>query len=422
MAPGIRPEDVIVPVDRAEIRVHIPALADELDAGDVVLLVRIFQRSIEGDRVALDLLDPRHLEVLRIVHAHAELRVDVELGRVLHRNAACAGFAVRRHHRVAREGHTLVRLRIFQHGEGPQRHVVRESDRRTVRRTRVELEEVRMEVDLVRPSRPRIVRDFVLEDHVDAIMHVAANHQGNLLLGILADFFFLFVQHVDHADRVHDRGGLRRRRLESDRQRDRVDREELPRSILRTEAPGPLLARLRLFCASGPVFANPEGLQPGRPAVIRRERRPLPEVRTQPGKRQLAGLRIESDRRTLVRRRRHIVRPLVRRFRFVEGLRAVPLPVHDRRIVGLGLLHLILGLAGQALRRQHVFDPILDRHLDRIGLPIRLVLRDFVLLAPVPIDRRADQLVRADGGLDLALPVRQFDQRLHHVGLEARSL
>jgi hypothetical protein len=40
---------------------------------------------------------------------------------------------------------------------------------------------VRMKIDLVCPSRPRIVRNFVFENDVDTIVHVSANDQRKLL-------------------------------------------------------------------------------------------------------------------------------------------------------------------------------------------------------------------------------------------------
>ena len=42
MAPCIGAEDVIVPVHRAEIGIDVPALANKLDAGDIVLLMACF--------------------------------------------------------------------------------------------------------------------------------------------------------------------------------------------------------------------------------------------------------------------------------------------------------------------------------------------------------------------------------------------
>ena len=217
-----------------------------------------------------------------------------------------------------------------------------------------------MKIDLVRPSRPRIVRYFVLENDVDTIVHVSANDQRKLLFGILANFGLFLVQHKNHSDRVDNRGGFRRRRLEGNRQRNGMNRVELARRIFRTQTPRPLLARLGLLRASRSIFAYTERFQPRCSTMIRREGRPLPKMWTQPGEREFPGLRIERNCRTLQRGRRLVVRPLVWRLRLVERLRAVPLPIHHRRVMRLGLLHLIFRLARQPLRRQHVLDPILD--------------------------------------------------------------
>ena len=86
------------------------------------------------------------------------------------------------------------------------------------------------------------------------------------------------------------------------------------------------------------------------------------------------------------------------------------------------LLGLVLRLSWQTLRRHHVFNPVLDGNLDRIGFPIGFVLGNLVLLAAVPINHGPDELVRVDRRLDLALAIRQFHQRTHHVGLGALDL
>ena len=112
----------------------------------------------------------------------------------------------------------------------------------------------------------------------------------------------------------------------------------------------------------------------------------------------------------------------MRRLRLVQRQSPFPLPVHHRRVVSLRLLDLIFRLARQALRRHHVFDPVLDRNLDRVGFPIGLVLGDLVLLAAEPIDGPPHQLVRGDRRIHQALPVRQLHQRTHDVRLAPLNL
>ena len=159
-----------------------------------------------------------------------------------------------------------------------------------------------MKVDLVRPPGPRIVRNFIFEDDVHTIVDVTANDQRYLLLWVAANFCFLFVQHIEHGDRIDECRRLCRCRLQGHRQGDRMDRKELPRSILRAQAPRTLRTGLRWFSVPCPVLANTERLQPGSPTMVRGKRRTLSEVRTQPRERQLAGLRIKRDRRPLQRR------------------------------------------------------------------------------------------------------------------------
>ena len=74
-----------------------------------------------------------------------------------------------------------------------------------------------MEVDLVGPASPRIVRDLILKDHIDTIIYVAADHQRHLLLWIAANFSFFLMQHIEHGDRIDERSRLCRRRLQCHR-------------------------------------------------------------------------------------------------------------------------------------------------------------------------------------------------------------
>src|SRR6185295_18873808 len=109
-------------------------------------------------------------------------------------------------------------------------------------------------------------------------------------------------------DGIHDRGGFCGCRLQGNRQRNGMDREELARRIFRTEAPGPLLARLGLLRAPGAVLSYTERFQPWRAAMIRGKGRPLPEMRAEPRKREFACSRIKCNGRTFQRSRRLIVR------------------------------------------------------------------------------------------------------------------
>ena len=112
----------------------------------------------------------------------------------------------------------------------------------------------------------------------------------------------------------------------------------------------------------------------------------------------------------------------MRGLRLIKRQWAVPFPIHYRRIVRLRLLGLIFRFAGQTLRGQHVFYPVLDGHLHRAGLPIGLVFRDLVLFPSIPIHHRAHEFVGGHSRLDLALPVRQFNQGFHHVRLRTGRL
>ena len=131
-----------------------------------------------------------------------------------------------------------------------------------------------------------------------------------------------------------------RRRLERDRQGDGVVVKNFRGAFSGHKTPRTLLTRLGRLSISCPIVPHVERFQPWRTAVIRRKGWPLPEMRTQPGERQLARLRIKRDRQALQRSRRHIVGPLVWSLRLIERQCPFPLPIHDRWIVRLGLLEL----------------------------------------------------------------------------------
>ena len=158
---------------------------------------------------------------------------------------------------------------------------------------------MRVKVDLVRPTGPRIVWNFIFEDDVHAIIDVTANDQRHLLLWIAPNLCLLFMQHIDHADRINQRRRICCGWFQRDGQRDGVSREEFPRSILRTQTPWTLFTGFRWLSALGTILSHMERLQPRSPTMVRGKGRTLSEVRTQPGKRQLAGLRIKCDRRPL---------------------------------------------------------------------------------------------------------------------------
>src|SRR5262245_51318098 len=202
------------------------------------------------------------------------------------------------------------------------------------------------------------------------------------------------MQHVKQSSRIHNRRCLGRRLLERDRQRDRVYIEKLLRRPFWTEAPWPLLARLRRFGGVAAVVAPMDRLQPWCSAVARRERHAPAQVWPQPRPGNLAGLRIEENLLPFARRRRFIVHPLIRRLKLAHGLLPVPDPVVDSRVVGQRLLFFGTLFAWLALRREHHLHPILDGDLDRVGFPIGLVLGDLILLTAVPIHCGTDELVR----------------------------
>ena len=217
VAPGIGAEHVVVPVDRSEVGIHIPALADELHAGDVAFLMTVLQGPIESNGLAVDALDARDLKILGIVHADAQFGIRMELGCVSQDDTVPARLDLGGQDSIAGQRHALGRFGVRQHREGPQGHVVGEPDRGAVRRARVELEEVRMQVDLVRPACPLVVWNLVLIDDIHAVIHIPADHQRNLLRRILPNLFLLLVEDEDHAVRVHDGGCFGRRRLQRDR-------------------------------------------------------------------------------------------------------------------------------------------------------------------------------------------------------------
>ena len=62
-SPGIGSEDMVMPIHRAEIGIEVPALTDEFDAGNIVLLMGVLQRGVERNGLSTDGFDPRYFEV-----------------------------------------------------------------------------------------------------------------------------------------------------------------------------------------------------------------------------------------------------------------------------------------------------------------------------------------------------------------------
>jgi hypothetical protein len=77
MTPPVQSKYMVVPERGAEVGIYIPSLADLLHRDDLALLMAIFERPLERDRVAFDLADPGRLESAHFVHAHAQLGLDV---------------------------------------------------------------------------------------------------------------------------------------------------------------------------------------------------------------------------------------------------------------------------------------------------------------------------------------------------------
>ena len=67
-----------MPIHRSEIHIHIPALTNELNAGNIVLLVCVLQRRIKGNGLPIDGFDPNHFKVFWIIHADTKFDVHME--------------------------------------------------------------------------------------------------------------------------------------------------------------------------------------------------------------------------------------------------------------------------------------------------------------------------------------------------------
>src|SRR5262249_54995591 len=72
VAPRAERIDVVVEVRSAELDVGVPAVADELGADDFSGPVRVAQRLVEAQRIAVNRCDPPDLERLVLLHAHAD--------------------------------------------------------------------------------------------------------------------------------------------------------------------------------------------------------------------------------------------------------------------------------------------------------------------------------------------------------------
>lgn len=106
VAPADQRVRVIVKVDGAILPGDVPAVAHELNAHHFPGGMRVLQRAIKHQRVAIDLLDDGCVgDSGQLVDADGHGRADVERGRVNHRHTVGS----RRHLSLDREGSSRYR-------------------------------------------------------------------------------------------------------------------------------------------------------------------------------------------------------------------------------------------------------------------------------------------------------------------------
>ena len=413
--PGRGPEGVVVPEHRADIHVSPEPLPDELHGHDVVRRMIVFQRLVEGDRVALDLLDSAHLVPLHVIGPHQQLGIHVILRRILHRDAGGAFLDGRGQRRVHRRRQPLVRL-LGQHRERPHRLLVGHAGDHAVRGLVVELDEVEMGVDLGGLEvRVVVVFPFAGENPIHAIIDIRADHERILQVILRPNRGFFLMEHIDQAGLVHDRRFFPLLLGHRDRQLDKVDVVKLPPRVLWTQAPTSIFTGLRRFSGPLPVLLLVDHLQPGRAVVIRREHDPFPEVRPQMRPGHLAGRGLEQDCLPLARRR-GLVLGIVNRALFLSHRpMALPDPVQDGGIVGHDLALLIVLVSGLPLGRELHLHPVLNRDHHRVRLPVGLSLLNDLEGLPEPVHRLPDELIGGDADFHAAFPVRELPHVRHDV-------
>ncbi len=441
--PGRRTERVVVPEHGAHIHVHPPPIADELRRDQVVRRVVVLQRLEERDRIALDLLDagdlgaalvPRQrgrgiVALLQTIHTDHQLGVDVErrgAGSHLNLDAGGSGLGAADDLGDHRSRQPVLRL-LAPHRERPDRHFIFESGDHAVRVPCVELEEVGMDVDLRRLEvRVVVVVPFARQHQIHAVVDVGADDRRELEIVVGPGQTLLLMEQVDQAVLVHD-GRLFPLLLgQGDRHADEVNVVELLIGVLRAETPASLLARLGRLGGPFTVGILVDRLQPGRAVVVRGERHPLAEVRLEQRPRHPARGRVEKNGgpgAVVPLGGGGILRILRGALALADGDVAVPLPVPHGGVVGHDLAFLVFRMARFTGGRHPHLDPVLDVHDGRIGFPVGLLaLVDDLELLAEPIDGRADQLVGRHAELHAALPVRQFRQVRHRVGMTRADL
>ena len=153
----------------------------------------VFQRPLQGDGRAADGRDPLNLVPFDIVGSDKQLRAHVILRRVLDREALAARLCGRGEHRVHRGGQTLVIL-LLQHRERPDRLLIGHARDHAIGRLIVELEEVRVNVDLGGLEiRKVVVHPFTGQRIVHTIVHICAEHERIFQVIVLSNRLFLFM-------------------------------------------------------------------------------------------------------------------------------------------------------------------------------------------------------------------------------------
>ena len=295
---------------------------------------------------------------------------------VLHRDALAALARRRGDHRIHRSRQALLLL-LFQEGERPHRLLIRHAGDDAVRRLIIELEKMRVNIDLRGLEVCEIVvLPFAGERPVHTVVHARAEHQRKPQVIILSNCRFLLMEHVDEAGLVYDRLFFAMSLADFNRHFNEMDVVILPPRVLRTETPDAVLAWSGWIDTLAAVIPLANHLQPWRRIVVMREHHALAEMWLEVRPRNLAGARLEEERHPLAGLLRFVPGIGNRALLLGHGGTALPRPIHHRGIIGDNLFFLVGLVTRQTLVRKLHFDPIFNRHDGRVALPIGLAFVD----------------------------------------------
>ena len=187
---------MIVPVGNTEVCVGVPSIANELDTGDLVLLVRVSQSFIKQDAVALDTDDPAYLQFANLIHADTDEGADMERLNAAQADLGGTCSHVGRQWLVLRLAESLA-VAFVKHGEGSDRLLIGHAGNDTVGGLSVELHKVNVHIDLAGIEVLPEIGNLVGEDDICRIAHVHPQYQRNLQVVIGPNLGLFLMVNVD---------------------------------------------------------------------------------------------------------------------------------------------------------------------------------------------------------------------------------